>query len=180
MTKPMRPHALTKKMTDFDWKTTLAKVAPGIATALGGPLAGVAVSMATKGLGLVDGDEGALASAVASGDPNILVKLKEIERDFQIELKRMDISMRELEVQDRDSARTLAIKTTVTPQVVLSTVYTVGYFGMVYMLFTGQVEIPVEQADLAKSMIAIMTAAQLQIMNFWFGSSAGSKAKDKK
>ena len=35
--------------------------------------------MATKALGLESGDEGALAAAVASGDPNVLVKLKEVD-----------------------------------------------------------------------------------------------------
>jgi hypothetical protein len=41
-------------MGKLDWRKTLGTVAPAIATALGGPLAGVAVGMAAKALGLGD------------------------------------------------------------------------------------------------------------------------------
>ena len=165
-------------MSKFDWKKTLGAVAPTIATALGGPLAGIAVGMATKALGLESGDEGALAAAVASGDPNVLVKLKEVEAQFKLEMKRLDISLEELNTKDRDSARNLAIAKGVLPQVILSAIYTVGYFWMMVELVSGTIKIAEGTENLVLPLIGIMSAAQIQIMNFWFGSSAGSKSKD--
>jgi hypothetical protein len=168
----------------FDWKATLATVAPALATALGGPLAGVAVHTATKALGISADSEDALAAAVASGDPNVLVELKKAEHAFLLEMERMELSLEELkeqrfakEVEDRGNARDMAKAVGIVPQVVLSAIYTIGYFWMVSELFQGDIHIPEKLESLANGMIAIMTGAQLQIMNFWFGSSAGSKQK---
>jgi hypothetical protein len=164
-------------MNDWDWKATLAKVAPALATALGGPMAGVAVSMATKALGLEDEGEAALAAAVASGDTNVLAKLRQVENQFKLEMRQLDISIEELNTRDRESARLLAVKKSMLPQTILSTIYTVGYFWLLYELFTGDVKIADGMSAIVNTLMGVMTAAQIQIMNFWFGSSAGSKTK---
>ncbi len=155
-----------------DWKSTLAAIAPGIATALGGPLAGMAVNVATSALG-IEPTEAALEAAVTNGNPDALLKLKEAENRFKLEEKRLG-------VQDRDSARGLAKAKGVLPQVILSTVYTIGYFWLMKVLIVDGVEIAESVEPLVLGLIGVMSAAQVQIMNFWFGSSAGSKAKDSK
>ena len=165
-------------MAKFDWKAVLSKVAPAIATGLGGPMAGVAVSMATKALGVENGDEGALAAAVASADPHVLVQLKQVDNEFRLEIKRMGLTLEQISADDRKSAREMAVATSLTPQIILAAVYTVGYFGMIYALFTGKVDISSEQMQIAGPLIGVMTAAQVQIMNFFYGSSAGSKQKN--
>jgi hypothetical protein len=133
--------------------------------------------MATKALGVESGDEGALAAAVASGDPSVLVKLKEVDANFKLELKRMDIELEQINASDRNSARDLAKAKGVQPQVILSTVYTVGYFWLLWAMLMGEVIISPDVKGLINTLMGVMTAAQVQIMNFWFGSSAGSKAK---
>lgn len=165
-------------MDDWDWKGTLAKVAPALATALGGPMAGVAVSMATKALGLEDESEGALAAAVAAGDTKVLQKLREADNKFKVEMRKLDISIEELNTKDRRSARGLAAQKGMQPQIVLSVIYTVGYFWLLYELFSGDVKIAEGMATIVNTLLGVMTAAQVQIMNFWFGSSAGSKTKE--
>lgn len=161
------------------WVQTLATVAPTIATAVGGPLAGVAVNIAAKELG-IEGDEKALEAAVAAGDPDVLYKLKTAEIEFQKELKRLGIEEQRIAMEDRKSARSLAVAKGTTPQVILSAIYTIGYFWVMYALFAGDVTIADGIKDLATALIGIMSAAQLTIMQFWFGSSAGSKAKDQR
>jgi hypothetical protein len=47
-------------------------------------------------------------------------------------------------------------------------------------LLSGQVIIPPDIKDMVMTLLGIMTAAQAQIMNFWFGSSSGSKEKTSK
>jgi hypothetical protein len=74
----------------------------------------------------------------------------------------------------------MAIDTTILPQVSLSIIYTLGYFYLIYGLGSGTITIPESVAQPFNILLGIMTAAQAQIMNFWFGSSSGSKQKTNK
>lgn len=156
------------------WKETLSAVAPMLATALGGPLAGAAVGAIGKAL---LGDENAsmddIAAAVAGASPEQLLALKTADKQFDLETKKLNI-------EDRKSARKFAIDTSIFPQVILSIIYTVGYFGLMIMLISGDVIIPDNISGMVMTLIGVMTAAQAQIMNFWFGSSSGSKEKTRK
>ena len=159
----------------MDWKKTLAAVAPALATALGGPLAGMAVKIAADSLG-IESNEDALAEIVLSGNPDALLKLKEADHLFKIELKRLDIELEKIDKEDRESARELS-KVNMLPQIILSTLYTVGYFVVMYQFVTGEIVIPLGNSTAFNILLGVLTAAQTQIMNFWFGSSHGSKQK---
>jgi len=63
------------------------------------------------------------------------------------------------------------------PQITLSIVYTVGYFGTLASFIFGWAEVAPEYRDMTITLIGALAAPQIQILNFWFGSSAGSKAK---
>ena len=59
----------------MNWKDTLAKVAPTLAGALGGPLTGVAVKLGLDAIGIKasgepEHDQDVLEQAVASGSPD--------------------------------------------------------------------------------------------------------------
>jgi hypothetical protein len=156
-------------------KGIIGTVAPGLATGLGGPLAGAAVAFITKSLGMEPGEDDK-AIAALQADPQAILALKVAEIEYKKFLKEGDIKIAELDVQDRGSARALAIAKGLFPQVSLSIVYTVGYFTMVFGLMSGKLAMP--PGDLFAGLVGIMTMAQGQIMNFWFGSSRGSQAKD--
>jgi hypothetical protein len=53
----------------------------------------------------------------------------------------------------------------------------VGYFWLLAELLSGHIQVAEDVRGLVNTLLGVMTAAQIQIMNFWFGSSAGSKAK---
>lgn len=160
----------------FDWKKTLGTVAPALATALGGPLAGMAVGMATKALG-IDQSEDALAEAVASGNPEIMVKLKQVNADFTVEMKRLDVDLEKIASTDRSSARDMATKTTLKPQIILSTLFVIGFIAVLYGVFGGGVTVTVPMKDAAMYLLGILSTGIMQIMNFFFGSSSGSQIK---
>ena len=167
----------------MDWKSTLATVAPAIATALGGPLAGVAVQMAGKALGLGDGaTESDVEAAVLSGNPDVLVRLREVNTQFERDMKALDIDLERIHAGNQASAREMA-KTNMLPQIVLSFVFIGGYFGAMFalhgVLFQAQ-EINGQVATLFGALIGIFTRELSGIMAFWFGSSSGSKAKSDK
>lgn len=88
-------------MSNFDaLKNIVRAVAPGIATALGGPAAGLAVaSLSNLLLGKPNGSEDELTAAISSASPDTLIKLKE----FDIELQRMHF-------EDVQSAREKEVK----------------------------------------------------------------------
>lgn len=161
-----------------DWKSLLAQVAPTIATALGGSLAGAATSwVGNKLLGKPNATQDDIASALS--DPEALLKLKTLETEYQTHLADLGIKLEELDAGDRASARNLAIAKGISPQVSLSALFVFGYFGILAALISGWAKIPTELHDVLISLIAILAAGVAQVMNFWFGSTRSSQDKDK-
>ena len=110
----------------MDLRKTLATVAPAIATALGGPLAGVAVSMAGKAIGLSDGcTESDVEAAVLSGNPDVLVRLREVNAQFEKDMAALGVDLERIHAGDRDSARQMAIAQGTIIQAILSAI--LGY-----------------------------------------------------
>ena len=170
-------------------KEIVGMVAPGIATALGGPAAGIAAKIAVDAIGIDGGDdpEGALERAVMSNNPEVLLRLKTAEQQFkikakelEIDLERIDVDRQRIDAADRDSARSLAKVRGQLPQIILATIYTMGFFGLLGALFMGHIEIDPSVAPLANILLGILAAGQAQIMNYFFGSSSGSKEKTEK
>lgn len=161
----------------MDWKKTLAQVAPTLASAFGTPMAGVAVKMGLNALGITEGEETDLEAAVLSGSPDTLLKLKTADHDFKKAMRDLDIKELSLDVDDRNSARSMAKVKGLIPQIVISVVYTVAYGVVLYCFMTGKINVPEGQQILFGTLIGILTGAQVQILNFWFGSSSGSKEK---
>lgn len=56
-------------------------------------------------------------------------------------------------------------------QVVMSVVYTVGYFWVLNKLLNGEIETPPEWKDILASLVSLLTAGVLMILQFWFSRS---------
>lgn len=153
-----------------DWKRVVNQVAPTIATALGGPLAGLAVK--TLG-GALLGDDSASEDDIAKAllDSEGLLKLKQAENDFKVKMKQLDVDVYALEQKDRDSARTMAAATGNTPQIVLSTVFIGGFFLVLYILFGDNIEISDSQENLSYLLLGVLASGVTMILKFWFGGS---------
>jgi hypothetical protein len=63
------------------------------------------------------------------------------------------------------------------PQIVLSVVFIVGYFALLFFILSGAVTIPESLASEPNIIIGVITASVTNIFNYWFGSSSGSKDK---
>lgn len=176
---------------DWDWKRTLGDIAPLVATGLGGPHAGMAVRVLTEVLGIERDSsdprktEKQISDLLMSGDPEVMARIREAElkmearmAEFGIDREQLSVERERIAVDDRKSARSLAIAEGQEPQLVLSALYTAGYFWLLHGLVTGSVTIGNDVRPLVNTLIGMMSAAQLAIMQFWFGSSAGSKVKD--
>lgn len=91
---------------NLDWKTIVKNIAPALGTALGGPIGGIATKfIADKFLGNPQASEQEIAQAINAASPEQLVKLKELDLNFQVEMGKQGVDLYALEVQDRSSAR---------------------------------------------------------------------------
>jgi hypothetical protein len=148
----------------------LKGIAPGLATAVAGPLGGLAIAALADKFGVSD-DVNAIAKAI-SGDPDAAVKLAEI-----------DLRQFELENADRDSARKREtdvaaaggshLAQLVVPILALGTVsLTFIFIGI--LLFK---EISSAQQQLVIFALGYATAAAQQVLSYYFGSSKSSQDK---
>lgn len=166
----------------MDWRKIVSSVAPAIGTALGGPFAGVATRfVAEKLLGKPDASIAEIKDAISTADPAKLERLKEVDAEFLLTMRRLDVDVFSVEVEDRKSAREL-IKINMLPQVVLTAIFVIGYFGVVYVMFVGSTAMDGLKDNawaqgVLTTILGVLTAAVPQILGFWFGSSMGSKDK---
>ena len=160
---------------DFDWKKTLGAVAPTLATALGGPMAGMAANLAVKALGINEkgAPEPLLQQAIKSGDPETLAKLKEAERAFLIELERLGIEKEKLAAHDRADARKREINLGGWSNPILAGVVICGFFATVGYVLAGDVNLGGESGALIGTLIGYVSAKADQICSYYFGSSSG-------
>mgnify|MGYP001562219202 CR=1 FL=1 len=163
----------------FDWKSLVRTVAPGLATALGGPLAGWAMgAISTAILGQPNGSEAEIEQALASATPDHLLALKKANQDFTVKMKELDIDLERIDAEDRRSARDMQMETRSWIPASLALLVTLGYFGVLaYMLRFG---LPKEVAGNEALLLIVggLSTAWVTVITFYFGSSASSKAKD--
>jgi membrane-bound ClpP family serine protease len=155
----------------------LSQVAPTIATALGGPLAGVAVKTLSNALlGHENGTEEEVSAAMQSATPEQLAVVKKIDADFKVRMKELDIDLERISAGDRDSARKMQTQTNDWIPRVLALLITIGFFGiLVWMLVHGM---PTSGTEALLMMLGALGTAWTGVINFYYGSSAGSKAKN--
>ena len=106
------------------------------------------------------------------------IQLKMAEKNWLATMKELDLKEEDLHAKDRASARDMAVKTSITPQITLSALDTAGYFLVLYMFLVGDVAVADSMKAEFNLILGVLTAGQVQIMNFWFGSSSGSKDKN--
>ena len=154
----------------------LGQLAPTIATALGGPLAGVAGKTLSNALfGHEDATEDQISDAMASATPDQLAAIKKIDADFKVQMKSLDIDLERISAGDRDSARQMQRETKDWVPKVLAIVITLGFFGiLIWMLLKGM---PQTGTEALLMMLGALGTAWTGVINFYYGSSAGSKAK---
>lgn len=156
-------------------------VAPSIASAVGGPLAGMAVRTISEVLlGKPDGTEAELEEAAAKATPEQLLALKKAEQEFTVRMRELDIDLERIGNSDRDSARNREVQTKDWMPRVLALVVVGGFMLTVFLVLMGYVEGTKDplMATTVGTLIGFVSAKCEQVVAYYFGSSAGSKAKD--
>ena len=167
-----------RKMSGF-WKKTLSVVAPTIATALGGPLAGTAVRQLSKNLlGKDNATEEEIAKFIENANPSQLAEIKKIESDFKVEMEKLNVDIARIESGDRDSARKREMALKDNTPTFLGFLIMLGFFGLLWFLLFNKV--PEENEAIFNIMLGSLGTMATGVVTYYFGSSAGSRAKDLK
>lgn len=154
----------------------LRQIAPTIATALGGPVAGMAVRALSIGLlGREDGTSSDLAEVLAAATPDQVTEIKRIDSEFQIKMKQLDIDLEALVVADRKSAREMqmSLKTNLVPG--MAVFILCSFVAVTVATLLGYTKV---DSVLAGTLIGYISAKAEQVISFYFGSSNSSQNKD--
>ena len=148
----------------------LKGIAPAVATAVGGPLGGLAVTAIANKFGVAD-DVKAVAQAIA-GDPEAAAKLAEL-----------DLRQFELENADRDSARHMQ-ETALNQddKYAKHFIYNFAWFwsvgSMIYFFAITFGQVPASSKDFGNIILGfLLGTAVATIISFFYGSSKSSKDK---
>ena len=154
----------------MDWLKTIA---PTIATALGGPLAGLAIEAVSKAIGIDPKD---VQSTISEGKLNAdqIMLLKQAEIDMAARAQEMGLDFAKLGNEDRKSAREMQAETRSYIPAILAIAVTLGFFG----ILVGMMTETFKTSDALMLMLGSLGTAWTGIIAFYFGSSAGSQAKD--
>ena len=155
-------------------KSILGAIAPIIGGALGGPFGAAAGLVLQKALGT--NDPKALEASITSGDPDILVKLKQADNDFKVQMANVGVEEDKLRYDDAASARTRQ-------EVVKDSTPTVLAYGVIIVTLAINALLfiygsPKGLPDIALGRIlGTWDAATMLVLSYYFGSSSGSADK---
>ena len=171
----------------MSWKSVIKSVAPTLATALGGPLAGAAtraiagVLLPEDKVKALENDQAKLAKAVEQAaigaTPEQLAKLKEIDADFEIRMTELGVDLEKIAADDRASARDRETKVGGWANPALAGLIVGGFLAMVgYILINGIAESA--SLGLIGTCVGYVSAKADQAVSYYFGSSSGSAQKN--
>jgi hypothetical protein len=171
----------------FDIKTALAGIAPTIATMLGGPLAGTAVTALEGALGLSPGagaDE--VTKAMAAGmTPDAIAAVRKADQDHAEKLKQQDIDIlkinqdylkatAEIAAANQDSARKANVAGEMQHHLFWLSLFllAIGLGSEGYVLFNG---VPDNVHDIVVGrVLGLLDAVVMMVLGYWYGKSSDS------
>ena len=155
----------------------LAKILPTIATALGGPLAGIAAAFVADKLGLTEKTSEAVQAAITGASPEQFAQLRQIDADLQKFFVGQGVKLEEIAAADRASAREREAKTgdLWTPRT-LAALIVLGWFVIQGYLLTHLV--PPEMREIILRALGTLDMALGLVLGYYFGSSSSSRTKD--
>ena len=162
-------------MNDF-----LKSIAPTVASALLGPLGGVAISALGSVLGVSEPTQQKIASAISDGKltPEQVSALRELELKYKNDEAERGFRYADLEFKDRDSARRANVDGGVQRHMfwmsVLLLLVTLGC--EVWVLFNGYPDDKIPEMVVGR-ILGLMDAVCMMVLTYWYGTTNGSLAK---
>jgi len=175
----------------MDWgdiKPWLAKLAPMLGTALGGPLGAAAGALVSSALGAKDTSPQSVADAIKTGalTGEQIAALKKAEQDFQIQMTALNLGsvekLAELDFKNTQGAREREMVVKDRTPAVGFYLLTLGFYGLL-AFFCASAMNPnlkpnAEVMDILKIMIGSLGTAWVGAVNYYYGTTQGSRDKD--
>ncbi|MBW2742682.1 MAG: hypothetical protein JRE64_28610 [Deltaproteobacteria bacterium] len=159
-------------------KAIIQHIAPTLASALGGPFAGVATKFIIDNLvedSVSDGRKPEVIISNLLNDSKNLQKIKNIDSQFKLEMQELDVDVFSLETDTSIDHQTQT-KSSFSPQIVISVLFLSAYFLMLAAIFFVEVSDIINMQKGENSLIGelqilfgVLTAGVGQILSFWFG-----------
>jgi hypothetical protein len=151
----------------------LKAIAPTVVTALGGPLAGMALAAVSKTLNIAPEEvQDVLNSNKLTAEQVASIQIAELELKKQAQS--MNIDFEQLAVADRKSARDMQVATKSYLVPLLAVIIVTSFVGVVVSTLAGFSTI---DSVMAGTLIGYLSAKADQVLSFFFGSTAGSQRK---
>jgi hypothetical protein len=145
----------------------IGSVAPTIATALGGPLAGTAATAIAEVLGVNSQDPKALERAMAQATPEQLTEIKKAELNFEARMKELDVDIFALETADIQNARANNAKDWTARAIALGTM--AAFIGYVFLV---TIQPPDQNSDAIINLVLGYLGGMVSaVTSFYFGAS---------
>ena len=156
----------------MDW---MKNICPTLATCLAGPLAGMAVEAISKAIGV---DPSEVQNTINSGKMTAdqIASLQTAEIALKARAQEMGLDFEKLAVADRASARQMQMTTGSFVPPLLSVLVVVAWATIQYFLLTHVIDPTMR--ELVARVLGTLDGALMLVLSFYFGSSAGSQAKD--
>ena len=147
-------------------KGVIGAVAPTIGTALGGPLAGQAMSMVSQALGCKNNQKD-IEQAVQNATPEQLAELKKLDNEFEVKMKELDVDLFALETADIQNARSTFSKDWTSKLVGILVIC--GFLGYIFLV---TLQPPEQNSEaLINLVLGYLGGLASAIISFYFGAS---------
>jgi len=154
----------------MDW---LKAIAPTLATAIAGPFGTMAYGLAATALG-VSPEEAQKTIESGKLTSEQIASVQQAEIAIKARAQELGLDFAKLNVEDRRSAREMQAETRSYIPAILAIAVTIGFFG----ILVGMMTETFKTSDPLMLMLGSLGTAWTGIIAFYFGSSAGSQAKD--
>ena len=105
-------------------------------------------------------------------------RLKELEQKGELRLEELNVQRLDIAKQDRQSARDMQEKTKSKAPPILAGIVIVAAFSVIIFVLTKDVSVSGEKGLLIGTIVGGVLGYVTQVLNYYFGSTAGSKTKD--
>lgn len=175
---------MSQKIKNHDWRQIVRQIAPTIGVALGGPFAGLALQSLSNAV-FPDTDvppsEHSFKRLLTSDNRDLSAVMKHIksaEKDFVIQMRRLEVDTDRLVQMDRHSARQRQVEMGDNFPYFLGGSVLLGFFCTVgFVLYGGLDHVDGGAMTLIGSIIGYVSAKADQVVAFFFGSSSSSREK---
>lgn len=161
----------------MNWQDVLKSIAPTVASAMGGPLAGMAVSAIGSILGVDNATQDKIKDVIVKGQMTNeqLANLQTLEMQYKNLEAERGVKFAELEFKDKDSARGMQVSTQSKMPAVLTTLVTLGFFTILGLMFAFP---ELKANEIMMLMVGQLSAGWMACLTFYVGTTYSSANKN--